>query len=109
MSQLKTLDSREMTPKAGPWLLLTLVAVVVVVVVLLFFGSGSILNFLRKLTVHYAIEWSICAVALVAVAAQAAWNKINGETIESSSATSPRISENIDKRRAAQVREFVRR
>jgi len=66
-----------MTPKAAPWLLLSLSAVVVVVVVLLFFGSGSILNFLRKLTVHYAIEWSICALAFTAVAAQTLWEKFS--------------------------------
>ena len=65
-----------MTPKAAPWLLLSLSAVVCVVVVLLFFGSGSILHFLRKLTVHYAIEWGICGVVFTAAAAQAVWDKV---------------------------------
>lgn len=65
-----------MTPKAAPWLLLTLSAVVVVSVVLLFFGSGSILNFLRKLTVHYAIEWGVCALMFGAAVGHTVWERL---------------------------------
>jgi len=65
-----------MTPKAAPWLWFSLSAVVVVSVVLLLFGSGSIINFLRKLTVHYAIEWCICAVAFGAILLQSVWEKL---------------------------------
>ena len=65
-----------MTPKAAPWLLLTLSAVVVVSVVLLFFGSGSILNFLRKLTVHYAIEWGVCALMFGAAVGHTIWERL---------------------------------
>ena len=66
---------REMNPKAAPWLWLSLSAAIVVSVVLLLFGSGSILNFLRKLTVHYAIEWGICTVAFGALLVQTIWEK----------------------------------
>ena len=71
-----------MTPKAAPWLWLSLSAAIVVSVVLLLFGSGSILNFLRKLTVHYAIEWGICVVAFGAVLAQSIWERLGTQTSE---------------------------
>jgi len=80
-----------MTPKAAPWLLLTLSAVVVVSVVLLFFGSGSILNFLRKLTVHYAIEWGVCALMFGAAVGHTIWERLGRRS------PSPKEGPNIQK------------
>lgn len=82
-----------MTPKVAPWLWLSLSVAVVVSFLLLLFGSGShlhiaafdkialnVLNFLRKLTVHYAIEWVICAVAFGAILVQSVWEKFGSQT-----------------------------